>query len=151
MGTIDKRPLKAYVRFDGSGRIVAGSLILRRKMPKVGKWMEIPAYECCNPTTTTAVPIPTTICVGLYDGEGGYAYFTFEYTTTVDGYPVYEHISISNLRLVYDSLSSTWSVISIDDGFPIFTSDVTTTTNVLEIPWPGEPVYVIITSGSCVG
>lgn len=53
MGTIDKRPLKAYVRFDGSGRIVAGSLILRRKMPKVGKWMEIPAYECCNPTTTS--------------------------------------------------------------------------------------------------
>jgi len=53
MGTIDKRPLKAYVRFDGTGRIVAGSLILRRKMPKVGKWMEIPAYRCCNPSTTS--------------------------------------------------------------------------------------------------
>jgi len=53
MGSIDPRPLKAYVRFDGSGRIVAGSLILRRKKPKVGKWVEIPAYECCNPTTTT--------------------------------------------------------------------------------------------------
>lgn len=53
MGTIDKRPLKAFVRFDGSGRVVAGSLILRRKMPKVGKWQEIVAYECCNPTTTT--------------------------------------------------------------------------------------------------
>jgi len=49
------RPLKAYVRFDGTGRIVPSSLILRRKMPKVGKWVEIPAYECCNyvPTTTT--------------------------------------------------------------------------------------------------
>jgi len=53
MGTIDQRPLKGFVRFDGSGRIVAGSLILRRKMPKVGKWEEIPAYECCNPTTST--------------------------------------------------------------------------------------------------
>ena len=53
MGKIDARPLKAFVRFDGSGRIVAGSLILRRKKPKVGKWVEIPAYECCNPTTTT--------------------------------------------------------------------------------------------------
>lgn len=48
MGTINQRPLHAYVRFDGSGRVVAGSLILRRKMPKVGKWQEIPAYECCN-------------------------------------------------------------------------------------------------------
>lgn len=48
MGTINQRPLHAYVRFDGSGRVVAGSLILRRKMPKVGKWQEITAYECCN-------------------------------------------------------------------------------------------------------
>jgi hypothetical protein len=47
------RPLKAYVRFDGSGRIVAGSLILRKNMPKVGKWMEIQGYQCCNFTTTT--------------------------------------------------------------------------------------------------
>ena len=49
------RPLKDYVRFDGTGIIVPSSLILRRKKPKVGKWVEIPAYECCNyvPTTTT--------------------------------------------------------------------------------------------------
>lgn len=64
MATIDNRPLKAYVRFDGTGRVVSSSLILRRKMPKVGKWVEIPAYECCNPTTTTttttAAPTTTT-------------------------------------------------------------------------------------------
>ena len=63
MASIDNRPLKAYVRFDGTGRIVPSSLILRRKIPKVGKWVEIPAYECCNPTTsttTTAAPITTT-------------------------------------------------------------------------------------------
>lgn len=54
-----KRNLKAFVRFDGSGRIVAGSLILRKKMPKVGKWQEIPAegkfvvatIDCCAPPT----------------------------------------------------------------------------------------------------
>ncbi len=61
MATIDKRPLKAYVRFDGTGRIVPSSLILRRKKPKVGNWVEIPAYECCNPTTTTTTTgTPTT-------------------------------------------------------------------------------------------
>jgi hypothetical protein len=63
MGSINSRPLKAFVRFDGSGRIVAGSLILRKNKPKVGKWKEIPAYECCNPTTTsttTAVLTTTT-------------------------------------------------------------------------------------------
>lgn len=65
MGSINTRPLKAFVRFDGSGRIVAGSLILRKNKPKVGKWKEIPAYECCNyvpttTTTTTATPTTTT-------------------------------------------------------------------------------------------
>ena len=49
----NKRDLKAYVRFDGSGRVVPGSLVLRRNKPKVGKWQEIIGYECCNPTTTT--------------------------------------------------------------------------------------------------
>jgi hypothetical protein len=53
MGAYNRKDLKAYVRYDGSGRVVPGSLILRRQKPKVGKWVEIPAYECCNPTTTT--------------------------------------------------------------------------------------------------
>lgn len=59
MASIDNRPLKAYVRFDGTGRIVPSSLILRRKMPKVGKWVEIPAYQCCNPITTTTTTSST--------------------------------------------------------------------------------------------
>jgi hypothetical protein len=41
--------LKAYVRYDGTGRVIAGSLILQRFKPKVGNWVEIDANECCNP------------------------------------------------------------------------------------------------------
>ena len=41
--------LKAYVRFDGSGRIIPSSLILNRFKPAVGKWQEIDAHKCCNP------------------------------------------------------------------------------------------------------
>jgi hypothetical protein len=53
--------LKAYVRYDGTGRVIAGSLILQRFKPKVGNWQEIDAYECCNPTTTTTTSsAPTT-------------------------------------------------------------------------------------------
>ena len=52
--------LKAYVRYDGTGRVVAGSLILQRFKPKVGNWQEIDAYECCNPTTTTTTTAPAT-------------------------------------------------------------------------------------------
>jgi len=46
----NKRINKAYVRYDGTGRVISGSLILNRFKPKVGNWSEIPAYECCNPT-----------------------------------------------------------------------------------------------------
>lgn len=59
----NQRNLKAFVRFDGSGRVVAGSLILRKSKPKVGNWQEITAYECCNftsTTTTTTTAAPTT-------------------------------------------------------------------------------------------
>lgn len=56
----NKRDLKAYARFDGSGRIVPGSLVLRRSKPKVGKWMEIQGYECCTSHT-----IATTVAANL--------------------------------------------------------------------------------------
>ena len=62
MANGNNKRLKAYVRFDGSGRIVPSSLILQRNKPKVGNWQEIDAYECCNytTTTTTSTATPTT-------------------------------------------------------------------------------------------
>ena len=55
-----QRDLKAYVRYDGSGRVVAGSLILRKQKPKVGNWQEIQGYACCNGATLTTT-VTTTI------------------------------------------------------------------------------------------
>ncbi|NBW33767.1 MAG: hypothetical protein EBR30_01780 [Cytophagia bacterium] len=46
----NKKDLKAYVRYDGTGRLISGSLILQRFKPKDGNWKEINAYECCSPT-----------------------------------------------------------------------------------------------------
>ena len=63
MANNNNNKLKAYVRYDGTGRVIAGSLILQRNKPKVGNWQEIDANECCNPTTTTtttAAPTTTT-------------------------------------------------------------------------------------------
>lgn len=68
MTTQDNR-LKGYVRYDGTGRVVPSSLILRKKMPKVGKWVEVPAYQCCNSTTTTTTT--TTIAPQCFT----YSYF----------------------------------------------------------------------------
>lgn len=54
--------LKAYVRFDGTGRVIPGSLILQRFKPKDGKWQETAANLCCaqTTTTTTTTVAPTT-------------------------------------------------------------------------------------------
>ena len=55
--------LKAWVRYDGTGRVIAGGPILQSFKPKVGNWVEIDASECCNyvPTTTTTTTVaPTT-------------------------------------------------------------------------------------------
>lgn len=46
----NKRINKAYVRYDGTGRVIPGSLILNRFKPAVGNWKETPAYLCCNPS-----------------------------------------------------------------------------------------------------
>jgi hypothetical protein len=56
----NRKELKAWVRYDGTGRMVAGSIILRKKKP-FGKYKELvnPAiYQCCNPTTTTTTTTP---------------------------------------------------------------------------------------------
>ncbi len=45
----NKRDLKSYVRYDGSGRVIAGSNILQRSKPKVGNWKQTQAHECCDP------------------------------------------------------------------------------------------------------
>lgn len=63
--------LKAFVRFDGSGRIVPSSLIVQAFKPKVGNYKEIDAKECCNYTTTTTsttVASITTSTTTLFPG-----------------------------------------------------------------------------------
>lgn len=72
----NRRDLKAYVRFDGTGRVIAGSLILNRFKPAVGNWKEIPAYECCNPGD-----LPSNCIEFVVDTTDG-VFFSFNFSTT---------------------------------------------------------------------
>ena len=49
----NNKNLRHFVRVDNSGRTVPGSSILRVRIPKVGKWVEILPRECCLTTTST--------------------------------------------------------------------------------------------------
>lgn len=53
-----RKKLKAFVRFDGSGRVVPGSLVLRKQAPKVGRWQEVVSEECCGPVVPPVVTDP---------------------------------------------------------------------------------------------
>lgn len=117
--------LKAYVRYDGTGRVIAGSLILQRSKPKVGNWQEIDANECCNPTTTTTttteIPVTTTtttttaldcFCYDVDNQTAG----TLEYTYTECGSEVATTASI-NADTISIVCSST--AVTGDDGLVI--------------------------------
>jgi hypothetical protein len=47
--------LKAWVRYDGTGRVISGGPIFQVNKPKVGNWKQIDANLCCNgnPSSTT--------------------------------------------------------------------------------------------------
>jgi hypothetical protein len=51
--------LKAWVRYDGKGRLVGGGPILQESKPKNGDWVEINYEDCCVPTTTTTTTTST--------------------------------------------------------------------------------------------
>ena len=45
--------LKAWVRYDGTGRVISGGPIFQVNKPKVGNWKQIDANLCCNGALTT--------------------------------------------------------------------------------------------------
>lgn len=45
--------LKAWVRYDGTGRVISGGPIFQVNKPKVGNWKQIDANLCCNGGSTT--------------------------------------------------------------------------------------------------
>lgn len=57
--------LRAFVRYTSANKVIPGSLILRKKMPKNtygGKWVELIEDLCCTTTSTTTTT--TTVAPG---------------------------------------------------------------------------------------
>ncbi len=82
--TPNKRDLKAYVRFDGTGRIVPGSLVLRRTKPKNGNWKEIQTYECCDGGGT--LTFITSLQENLFTSEFNGTVISFICTDVLPGF-----------------------------------------------------------------
>ena len=52
--------LRAFVRIDGQGFVIPGSLIFRTRTPVTGRWLEIQADQCCTTTSTSSTTTTTT-------------------------------------------------------------------------------------------
>lgn len=72
----NKRVLKAYERYDYNRKVVPGSLVLRDRIPKNGRWKELVGYQCCNPSSLPSNCLQ--FVVDTTDGTG----FTFSFNTT---------------------------------------------------------------------
>lgn len=126
----NKRELKAYVRIDGSHRMVPSSLILRKNKPKVGRWEEVDAYECCNTpaaTTSTTTTTQETLCLTYVISLGVREEATLYYTDC------YGEEVVDELQGPYeDTICAQYgSVILTPDGiaFPLGECYTTTTTS----------------------
>ncbi len=66
--------LKAFVRIDGTGRVIPGSPIFQAQKPKVGNWREVPLYyrgDSTTTSTTTVGIVAYTMTSGGYNGASG--------------------------------------------------------------------------------
>ena len=80
----NKRILKAYERFDYNGKVVPGSLVLRDRIPKNGKWKEVTGYECCNP-----IPLDPNCVTFTIESTEGFQDLTYRFSVVDDsGDPV---------------------------------------------------------------
>lgn len=81
--------MKAWVRLDGSSRIVSGSIVMRLTRPVSGNWMEVPINVCCGPsvsidTTPEDVYISDIILSILCDDEEVLVITSSGSSTTID-------------------------------------------------------------------
>lgn len=122
MGSVKFKDLKAFVRYDGSGRVVAGSLVFRKKKPKNGRWSEISSNLCCNAsgstttTTTQTAVTPTAFTRGYWSNpfnacnsttEGELLFYSAS-STLAQGVVIYYDAALTNPvtsgLIIYDGM-----------------------------------------------
>jgi hypothetical protein len=120
----NNRPLKAYVRYDGSGRAVSSSLIWRKNKPKVGNWKEVQGYECCDGggTFTTQIAFSPLPDQQIYPGLG---LNVFCEETLVLSYLITYPSEINTIQETVDYLNTTFTGIATFSVVNSFTASVT--------------------------
>ena len=103
--------LKAFVRIDGSGRVIPGAPIFQASKPKVGTWREIPLYYRGDgrTTTTTTTASPSTTTTTTTEAPSTTTTTTTSAFTSI---PVYTHSGTVGVLCTDPSSESTLTVLS---------------------------------------
>ena len=109
--------LRAFIRIDGSGRVIPGAPIFQANKPKVGEWREIPLYYRGDPAYSTTT---TTTTRNGTAGGGGSNVTAYVKALWFD--PISACNTTSSNTLVFFSASSSLSV-----GVTVFTDAALTT------------------------
>ncbi len=115
--------LKAFVRIDGTGRVIPGSPIFQAQKPKVGNWREVPLYYRGDSTTTsTSTSTSTTTSTS-----------TSTTTTTTTATPSYTYnlkSGVSSFSVCSGSVNLTLygQAANLNVGLQLFTDSGLTTT-----------------------
>lgn len=130
----NKRYLKHFVRYDGNGKLIPGGNIRAPKVPRVGTWVEVNEYECCNPTTTTST---TTIA---WPSEGDC--FTVTLTGNIVSVTVWDLVYCGESRATSHQMKTAHETVCLAEP-PVLTYGIgtwelgeacTTTTTTTTIP-----------------
>lgn len=100
--------LKAFVRIDANKRVVPSSLVIRKSMPKNGRWIEIDANTCCGAGGTvvadiTALDLVSDATVTVSVGCGSLAATGVVLTTTGADEPARRANLVSQLTAQFGS------------------------------------------------
>lgn len=112
------RDLKAFVRYDGSGRVVAGSLIFRKKKPTIGNFQQIQAFKCCNvDQAQIEVAVQSAFPISYPDiavfGATGNQFYMFNYTdgTAADVYELADILNAQSKQFGWFSVAADGSTL----------------------------------------
>lgn len=99
--------LKTYIRIDANGRDIAGSNVLRTKMPVTGRWRELDSSLCCAPyiaiETTPADAYVSNIVISILCDD----IEVMAITSTGDSTTIQEMVDILNANFSYLGTFST--------------------------------------------
>ena len=123
--------LKAFVRFDGSGRIVPSSLIVQAFKPKVGNYKEIDAKECCNPS-------PTVLTYTL-EGGGRFPYYNVSVRMNCNG----SAIEIGYTSETAANMSELITILNTNDNVNIFGTYIALDETTVQLTVPYSVKYRI--------